>query len=715
MKKSLLLLLFLFLVQICAYSQTNVALGKRTSCSDSTGVAPGITHYSPLANDADGTNASYWEAPAPAWWKVDLDGIYNLTSVVIRTFYVAGFTYHFTYNIEVSTDDVTYTQVAAKTNSDPTTDAGDTYNITATARYIRVNMITSDGPNVQISDFRAYGLQSTPTYTIVPTAGIGGTITPNKTLVLVDHNANQTFTITPNLGFKITDVLVDGVSVGAVSSYTFSNVTANHTIAASFETPVSLALNKPSTSENNTFNHGAALGNDADGSNLSYWEGTLPAWWKVDLGSVYDITTIIIRNFYVAGFTYEFTYSIEVSSDDVTYAPLAAKSNSDPTTDAGDMYNVTATGRYLRVNMLTNPFGPNGQISDFKVYGKFPLTISGVTAANKAYDGTNTAALSTGSASLVGIFGGDVVTLVSTGAAGTFADKNVAAGKVVSTTGFTLGGASASRYTLTQPTTTADITAVPVTVTASAAQTKVYGDADPVFTYTFAPALIGADVFTGNISRSAGESIGSYPFTLGTLSAGTNYNLSIAATPEFSITAKTLTITGLTADNKPYDGTTAATLSGTAALSGVVSPDAVILGGTPVATFAAPDVADGVAVTVTGYTISGVDAGNYLLTQPTGLTANITVATAVENIYGGNLAFTLYPNPATDVITLNVTNSENRNLSYVLFDSRGNILESEKLTSSKTTIQLQNRLAGTYFIKISDNKNVVKTIKFIKN
>jgi hypothetical protein len=46
--------------------------------------------------------------------------------------------------------------------------------------------------------------------------------------------SNQTFTITPDPNHHVLDVLVDGVSVGAVTSYTFTNVTAAHTIAASF-------------------------------------------------------------------------------------------------------------------------------------------------------------------------------------------------------------------------------------------------------------------------------------------------------------------------------------------------------------------------------------------------------------------------------------------------------------------------------------------------
>jgi hypothetical protein len=68
---------------------------------------------------------------------------------------------------------------------------------------------------------------------ITASAGPGGTISPSGT-VRVNAGASQTFTITPNAGYKISDVLVDGVSVGAVPSYTFSNIQSNHTIAAYF-------------------------------------------------------------------------------------------------------------------------------------------------------------------------------------------------------------------------------------------------------------------------------------------------------------------------------------------------------------------------------------------------------------------------------------------------------------------------------------------------
>ncbi|GAH02872.1 unnamed protein product, partial [marine sediment metagenome] len=71
------------------------------------------------------------------------------------------------------------------------------------------------------------------TYTITASASGSGTISPSGT-TQVNEGENQAFTITADAGYHISDVVVDGGSVGKVSSYSFTDVTANHTIAATF-------------------------------------------------------------------------------------------------------------------------------------------------------------------------------------------------------------------------------------------------------------------------------------------------------------------------------------------------------------------------------------------------------------------------------------------------------------------------------------------------
>lgn len=69
-------------------------------------------------------------------------------------------------------------------------------------------------------------------YTITATANKGGAISPSS--ASVKAGGNKTFTIAADIGYQISDVLVDGQSVGAVSSYTFSNVRSKHAIEAFF-------------------------------------------------------------------------------------------------------------------------------------------------------------------------------------------------------------------------------------------------------------------------------------------------------------------------------------------------------------------------------------------------------------------------------------------------------------------------------------------------
>ena len=69
------------------------------------------------------------------------------------------------------------------------------------------------------------------TYTITATAGSNGSISPTN--ATVNYGGSQTFTISPNTGYYA-DVMVDGADQGAITSYTFNNVTATHTISATF-------------------------------------------------------------------------------------------------------------------------------------------------------------------------------------------------------------------------------------------------------------------------------------------------------------------------------------------------------------------------------------------------------------------------------------------------------------------------------------------------
>ena len=113
--------------------------------------------------------------------------------------------------------------------------AGDDY-ITAFVHTLQVldyKVTDIDLSKSNIGQVEANSVEARFTHTITATAGSNGTITPSG-VVSVTDGANQTFTITPNVGYEIADVKVDGISQGAIPSYTFPDVKANHSIAATF-------------------------------------------------------------------------------------------------------------------------------------------------------------------------------------------------------------------------------------------------------------------------------------------------------------------------------------------------------------------------------------------------------------------------------------------------------------------------------------------------
>jgi len=108
-------------------------------------------------------------------------------------------------------------------------------------------------------------------FTITASAGANGSIAPNGSTT-VSYGGSQGYTITPDAGYHVLDVLVDGPSVGAVTSYTFTNVQANHTIVASF------AANPPVAAITALAAAQVKTGNDADGTTkIALTWPTLPA------------------------------------------------------------------------------------------------------------------------------------------------------------------------------------------------------------------------------------------------------------------------------------------------------------------------------------------------------------------------------------------------------------------------------------------------------
>ena len=279
------------------------------------------------------------------------------------------------------------------------------------------------------------------------------------------------------------------------------------------------------------------------------------------------------------------------------------------------------------------------------------LTISGITAADKVYDGLTTATVSTAgvTASVLqanGLVAGDSLTVSSTGnfrnAGNTANDKNVGNAKTVQLSS-TYGGADVGNYAITdQATATASITPKALNISGITAADKVYDGLTTAAISTTgvtasvlqANGLVSGDAVTvsatGNF-RNAGntandKNVGSaktvqISSTYGGADVG-NYTITDQATATASITPKDVFIYGVSADNKVFDNNSLANLKG--------QPKAEFIQGDQVtsihigsANFSDAKVGKNKFISLDHLFLQGPDANNYRPLQPPDLRANI--------------------------------------------------------------------------------------------
>ena len=262
------------------------------------------------------------------------------------------------------------------------------------------------------------------------------------------------------------------------------------------------------------------------------------------------------------------------------------------------------------------------------------LTVSGITASNKPYDGTIVAAIHTASAALQGAVPGDDVTLNTAGASGAFSDPAIGTNKTVFISGLTLGGSSTNNYSLLQPTATADIMPAGLTVSGILAVSKVY-DGSTNATLILTNAALAGVMSGEDVTLDTTNAVGAFADP----TAGTNKTVTVSGlallgadagkytltqpTTNADITPATLT-PSVTVASKVYDGTTAATITGRS-LSGIVGSDDVSLGASGSAAFADKNAGTGKPVNITLLSLSGSAATNYVLSADTATTsADIT-------------------------------------------------------------------------------------------
>ncbi|WP_317128299.1 MBG domain-containing protein, partial [Myroides indicus] len=253
---------------------------------------------------------------------------------------------------------------------------------------------------------------------------------------------------------------------------------------------------------------------DFTGADFEITKATLTVIADDNQGKIYGETDPILT-YTVSGFQGLDDNSIlsgalsRTAGDDVGTYPITQGNLS-----AGDNYEINFTGADFEITKATlTVIADSGQS---KVYGETEPILTYIVSG---YQGADDPTILTGS--LGRSTGEDVGTYPITQG-----DLSAGANYVIDFTGADF-----------------EITKATLTVTADASQSKVYGEADPTFTYTVT-GFQGSDdnsILSGALSRTAGDDVGTYPITQGNLSAGDNYEIDFTGA-NFEITKATLTV-----------------------------------------------------------------------------------------------------------------------------------------------------------------------------
>lgn len=345
------------------------------------------------------------------------------------------------------------------------------------------------------------------------------------------------------------------------------------------------------------------------------------------------------------------------------------------------------------------------------------ITINGAAVeASRIYDGTTDAKITNAGAPSVNYDGENLK--VAAGKAA-YDNKNVGKGKAVTFTGFALEGDAAANYKLTaQPeAVTADITVKEIKIVDTAVEaSKVYdGSTDAKITEkgTFDGLVDGdkVDIVTGKAlyndeNVGNGKTVTFYEFAL---SGDDAANYVLAAQPAnttASISAKELTIADLKVKDKQYDGKNTAAIDGTPTLVGVVDGDMLTLvNGVP--TFDSVKIGKNIAISFTAFTLSGdsVTVGNYKLTQPTGITANIVEYVADGSEYSVN---------SNDWINTDFVITAKQGYKLSLTDTANgewvdSLTASDETGNGKLTFFVKNTETGIISAAVTENYKIDKT------
>ncbi|MBB6501999.1 YDG domain-containing protein [Pedobacter cryoconitis] len=548
-----------------------------------------------------------------------------------------------------------------------------------------------------------YDLKNVGSRTVTVTGlTLTGTDAANYTLSTTSVTAPGTITsatIVPTLAGTITKTY-DGTTAAtlAAGNYSFTGKVGTENVA--LNNPVSGTYDLKNAGSRTVTVTGLALtGTDAINYTLSTLSLTAPG----------TITSATITPTLAGTITktYDGTTTATLAAANYSFTGKVGTENvalNNPSSGTYDLKNVgsrtvTVTGLALigtdaiNYTLSTLSLTAPGTITSAVIVPVLAGTIT------KVYDGTTTATLTAGNYSFSGLVGTENVAL-NNPAAGTY-DLKTAGSRTVTVTGLALTGTDAANYTLSTLSLTAPgtITTATITPVLAGTITKVYdGNVTAVLSTanfnilgvigTDAVTLINPPIGTYNIKDAGSRVVTAIGLSLSGVDA-VNYTLSTTTvTAPGTITSATIIPVLAGTITKPYDGTTAATLTAANySFSGLVGVENVTLNNPASGTYDLKT-AGNRTVTVTGLALTGTDAVNYTIST-TSLTApgTITSATIVPVLAGTIMK--VYD--GTTTATLSAAN----------YSFTGNI--------GADQVALNNPVTGNYSLKTTGNRTVTVT------
>ena len=331
--------------------------------------------------------------------------------------------------------------------------------------------------------------------------------------------------------------------------------------------------------------------------------------------------------------------------------------------------------------------------ADITSAGLAALTIKGVTVNSKVYDGTTTATLNTTAAALSGVISPDVVTLNKSNAAGTFANMNVGSEKVVTSTGFVLGGADAGNYTMTNPTITTSITAKQLTITPTSIS-KCFGATPTLSTTAFTPVgLIGNDAVSSVTLTSNGTSATAVVGTSAIVASSalgtglSNYSINYVD--------GVMTVNPLAIQPAAFAVSTASVCQGSSAIAYSVPND--------------PTVTYNWSYSGTGATITGTTNAVTLNFSATATTGNlsVTATNACGTSTARSMAITAFAAPATPVISVDAVLQVTMTSNATAGNQWYNVISG--LITGATAQTYRAPSNGNYYVMVTGNCSTIKS------